>query len=67
VRTSGLRSDALLDDDFELLNLDSPRGKKASFDDQGAVMSRSIFPYARSLLPLYWVSFDTFAAYDFSF
>ena len=53
VRTPGLRSDALLDDDFELLNLDSPRGKRACVDDQGAVIVGLFPPYARSLLPLY--------------
>eukprot|EP00802_Teleaulax_amphioxeia_P001214 Tamp_01215.p1 GENE.Tamp_01215~~Tamp_01215.p1 ORF type:complete len:920 (+),score=130.54 Tamp_01215:2552-5311(+) len=35
--TSGLRSDALLDEEFELLNLDSPRGRgKAPGDNRNA-------------------------------
>jgi hypothetical protein len=66
VRTSGLRSDPLLDDDFEMLNLDSPRGKRASVDDQGAVIVGPFFPCARSLLPLHLVPFDTCAAWLFS-
>ena len=62
LRISGLRSDSQLDDDFEMLNLDSPRGQRASVDDQGAVILGLLLPNARSVLPLYWVPFDTCAA-----